>query len=62
VRARWEQAILALEMKRHFVSRIRGDSMKVLMVEAEEAVLKSTGIMLNKFDFRIADDFESSLR
>jgi DNA-binding response OmpR family regulator len=41
------------DAKRHFVRGIRGGLMKVLVVEAEEAVLKSAGVMLNKLGYQV---------
>src|SRR6201998_4750433 len=32
---------------------LRGGAMKVVVVEAEEAVLKATGIMLNKLGYKV---------
>src|SRR5689334_12892950 len=45
---------LLARAKRHFVPGIREVAcMKVLVVEAEEAVLKSAGIMLNKLGYQV---------
>lgn len=45
--------MLFADAQRHFVRGIRGGLMKVLVVEAEEAVLKSAGVMLNKLGYQV---------
>jgi CheY-like chemotaxis protein len=48
----------------YFVRVVTGAWMKVLVVEAEEAVLKATGVMLNKLGYQIglAPNCEEALR
>jgi CheY-like chemotaxis protein len=45
--------LLFADAKRHFVRGIGGGLMKVLVVEAEEAVLKSAAVMLNKLGYQV---------
>jgi len=57
-------SLLFADAKRHFVRGIRGGLMKVLVVEAEEAVLKSAGVMLNKLGYQVglAPDCDEAFR